>query len=158
MYDLVNGILSFPVGIRLALLLSIVFLLWIILSKPVLKILSILPWFFKKIFLGIYILFEIPISILHRKYGNEFGVIDQGLTSISEKICTFMDMLRKKMIYPKTIFGKQFFVVYLILCAYLIIPIFAHLNEKPFTFWQQSYVEKETYVIHWMENKGWFER
>lgn len=94
--------------------------------------------------------------MLHRKYGNSFGVIDQGLTSISEKICTFMDMLRKKMMHPKTIFGKQFFVVYLILCAYLIIPILAHLNEKPFTFWYQSYIDKETTVIDWMDSKGWF--
>ena len=60
------------------------------------------------------------------------------------------------MIYPKTIFGKQCFVAYLILCAYLIIPILAHLNEKPFTFCYRSYIDKETSVVDWMDSKGWF--
>lgn len=96
MHDLVDVILSFPVGVRVVLLLGIIFLLWLILTKPILKILSILPFFLKKLFWCIYFFLEIPISMLHRKYGNSFGVIDQGLTSISEKICTFMDMLRKK--------------------------------------------------------------
>lgn len=155
MHDLIDSILSLPIGVRAALLLSIIFLLWLILTKPILKILSIVPWILKKLFWHIYIFFEIPISMLHRKYGNGFGVIDQGLTSFSEKICNFMDILRKKMIYPKTIFGKQCFVVYLILCAYLIIPIWTHLDEKPFTFWYQSYIDKETSVVDWMDSKGW---
>ena len=96
MHDLVDSILSLPIGFRVALLLGIIFLLWLILTKPILKILSIVPWTFKKLFWHIYIFLEIPISILHRKYGNGFGVIDQGLTSISEKVCNFMDILRKK--------------------------------------------------------------
>ena len=59
---------------------------------------------------------------------------------------------------PNTIFSKRLLVVYLVLCAYLLVPVFANLTEKPFTFWQNYYVEKETGVIHWVENKGWIEK
>ena len=147
MHDLFKIFISLPVGARLALIFGIIFLVWLILAKPLLKI-----------FYCLYMLFEIPISILHSKFGGMFGTVDQGLTLISDKFCTFIDNLYKKMRRPNTIFSKRLLVVYLVLCAYLLVPVFANLTEKPFTFWQNYYVEKETGVIHWMENKGWIEK
>ena len=158
MHDLFKIFISLRVGARLALIFGIIFLVWLILAKPLLKIFSILPWIIKKIFYCLYMLFEIPISILHSKFGGMFGTVDQGLTLISDKFCTFIDNLYKKMRRPNTIFSKRLLVVYLVLCAYLLVPVFANLTEKPFTFWQNYYVEKETGVIHWMENKGWIEK
>lgn len=157
MNDLVNSILSLPVSLRLTILLTIMLLLWLILGRILLKLFSSVPWILKKIFLLIYMLIEIPISSLHRKYGNSFGCIDQGLAFTFKKICSFLGQLLIKMKKPKTILGKQLLVIYLILCAYLLIPLCCNFTEKPFTFWQKSYIEKEKEFIEWMEDKGWFE-
>ena len=80
MHDLFKIFISLPVGARLALIFGIIFLVWLILAKPLLKIFSILPWIIKKILYCLYILFEIPISILHSNFGGLFGTVDQGYT------------------------------------------------------------------------------
>lgn len=112
----------------------------------------------KKIFFGIYLVVEIPVSILHTKFGSIFGKIDQWLTIQTEKVCNFMEKIFRKMNKPKTIRSKWAFVIWLIITAYLLIPISANLTEKPFTFWQKSYVNKEAEIIQWMHNRGWFEK
>lgn len=54
MHDLFKIFISLPVGARLALIFGIIFLVWLILAKPLLKIFSILPWIIKKIFYCLY--------------------------------------------------------------------------------------------------------
>jgi hypothetical protein len=158
MYNLINDFLSIPVGGRAAIFTGILLLLWFAFGRLILKLVSILPWILKKIFFGIYLVLEIPVSILHTKFGSIFGKIDQWLTTQTEKVFNFMEAMFRKMNKPKTIHSKWAFVIYLILAAYLLIPISANLTEKRFTFWQKSYVNKETEIIQWMDNKGWFER
>ena len=155
--DLINTILRIPVCWRAVLFGGICFLLWLIFSKPLLKILSIIPYILKKILYGLYLILECPISMLHSKFGSFFGTIDSGLSLISEKVYDFFDKLYNNMKNPKTLFFKQIFIAYLILCAYLLIPMWLDLNEKPFTFWQHSYITNEGKIIQWMENNGWFE-
>lgn len=93
-------------------------------------------------------LFEIPISILHSKFGGMFGTVDQGLTLISDKFCTFIDNLYKKMRRPNTIFSKRLLVVYLVLCAYLLVPVFANLTEKPFNILAKLLMLKKKQVLY----------
>lgn len=104
-----------------------------------------------------YTIIEIPVSALHKKFGSIFGNIDQGLTSTAEKVYDLMEIIYLKTHKPNKIYVGRAFLVCLILIAYLLIPIAANLKEKPFTFWQQSYVEKETAVVRWMEDRGWLE-
>lgn len=158
MRDFIEAFLSIPVGGRAAIFIGVLFLLWCILGRVILKIASILPWLLKKLFLIIYMLLDIPVSILHSKFGNIFGEIDQGLAKVTEKFCDFTDKLYGKMSKPKAVYNGYVFVAYLVIASYLLIPIAANLTEKPFTFWQESYVKKEAAVIHWMEDKGWFEK
>lgn len=154
---IINTILRLHICWRAVLFGGICFLLWLIFSKPLLKIVSIIPYILKKILYGLYLILECPISMLHSKFGSFFGTIDNGLSLISEKGYVFLNKLYDNMKTPKTLFLKQIFIVYLILCAYLLIPMWLHLNEKPFTFWQNSYITNEEKIIQWMENKGWFE-
>lgn len=158
MRDLVEAFLSIPVGGQATMFFGVLFLLWCILGRLLLKLASIFPWLLKKISFGIYMILEFPVSILHSKFGSVFGDIDQGLTTGTEKVCEFMDKLFGKMNKPKTIYGGWAFVIYIVIGAYLLIPISANLTEKPFTFWQESYTEKEVAVIKWMDDKGWFEK
>ena len=147
MSEFVERFLSLPVGVRAVLFGGFLLLSWLLLARPLLKIFSIVIWLLKKIFLGLYMLLEIPISILHSKLGSVFAGLDQGLTRITEKICTFMDKCCEKMKKPKTTFGMQAFIAYLVVGAYLLIPVAANLTTNSFVFWQQSYIEKEISVI-----------
>ena len=155
--NLISDILSLPVSWRAVIFFGVLFFLWLLFAKSLLKIVSIVPFLIKKIILGLYYIFEFPISALHKYFGGLFGVLDRGLASISKKIYDFIDKLYNKMRFPKTLLKKQLFVVYLFLCAYLLIPMWAHLTEKPFTFWQQKYIENEECIIEWMKDNGWFE-
>lgn len=157
MYYLINNFLSMTIGERAAIFVGILFLLWCVFGNIILKFISILLWILKNIFLVIYILFEIPISIFHSKFGNIFGVIDQHLAINTEKICNSMDKLFKKMNKPKTIYRRRACVIYILISAYLLIPTYTNLTETPFSFWQEAYIKKETAVIQWMNDTGWLE-
>ena len=158
MYYLINNFLSMPISVRATIFISILFLLWCLFGRIILKFISILLWILKKLFLGIYILFEIPISILHSKFGSIFGIIDQCLTTSAEKVCNFMDKLFRKMNKPKTTYRKHAFIVYFFISAYLLIPTYTNLTEKPFSFLQETYVKKESAIIQWMDDNAWFEK
>ena len=157
MRALADAFLEVPIGGRAAIFIGIIVLLWCVFGKLILKLASILPWGFKKIFIWIYMLLEMPIGALHSKFGGIFGGIDQGLANISESVCAFMDKLLRKMNRPQTIYRARFLVAYLLLLAYLIIPMCANLTEKPFTFWQKSYIKSETKAVEWMNDNGWLE-
>ena len=155
MRDIIEAFLSLPIGGRATIFVGILFLLWGILGRTILKIISILPWLLKKLFFGIYILIEIPVSILHSMFGSIFGKIDQGLARFTEKFCDVMDKWYGKMNKPKTINSGRAFAVYLVIATFLLIPSVANLTEKPFTFWHESYVKREAVVVQWMDDKGW---
>lgn len=158
MHNLVQAFLSVPVGGRVTIFTGVLFLLWCTLARPILKITSFLLWLLKKLFFGIYMLLEIPVSALHSMFGSVFGGMDQGLTTGTEKVCDFLDKLFKKINKPKTIYSRWLFIVCVVIGAYLLIPIAANLTEKPFTFWQEPYIKKEMAVVQWMADKGWFEK
>lgn len=152
MLDLAEAFLSLPIGGRATIFTGVLFLLWCIFARPILKILSILLWLLKKFFFGLYMLLEIPMSILHSKFGSVFGQIDQGLTIGTEKVYNFMDKLSKKMIQPKDTYGRKALVIYLVIGAYFLIPIAANLTGKPFTFWQESYIEIERSLLELLDS------
>lgn len=158
MRNLVEVFLLMPVSIRAVTFIVVLFLVWCILAKPILKIISILLWIFKKLFFSIYVLLEIPVSILHSKFGSIFEEIDQGLTTGTKKVYDFTDKWFRKMSRPNTLYHKQTFLICVVICLYLLLPITLGVTEKPFTFWEETYVRKEASVIQWMNKKGWLEK
>lgn len=158
MHAFIKAFLLIPVEARVTILMGILVFVWCVFGKLILKIVSVLPWLLNKLFLGGYMIIEIPISILHSKYGSVFGKIDQGLTTGTEKACCFMNKLFKKMKNSKNIYTGRVIVLYLVIVAYVLIPYFANLTEKPFTFWQDWYIEKELVVYKWMDDKGWLKK
>jgi hypothetical protein len=155
MQDLVEGIFEIPIAWRAVLFFGILFLIWAIFGKLLLKMLSVIPWILNKFFWGLYILLEIPISALHRKFGSSFESTDNGWTTIMEKICVFFDTAVKKMRKPKSIYGGRIFGIYLLIAAYFLIPFWANLTERPFTFWHEAYISREMAVVAWMVDKDW---
>lgn len=154
---IVKEVLSLPIGGRAAIFFGSVLMIWLIFAKPLLKLLSIVPWIFKKMIWYLYMLLEIPVSISHRKFGGIFGAVDQGITIFFEKIHNFMEKLYQKIHNPNKLFRREIFIIYLILCAYLLIPVWANLTEEPFTFWQSTYEKNEMSIVQWMIEKGWIE-
>ena len=156
MRDLLDAFLHLPIGIRATIVSGTVFLLYWIFAGLVLRILSIIPWLLLKLTQGLYQLLEIPVSALHKLFGNAFAWLDRGLTSFAESACGFFERLHKRMKQPKTVFRGTAFLVTLVLCAHFLIPVFADLTERPFVFWQDAFVERESAVIVWLEYRGVF--
>ena len=147
MLEAIHGFLELPVAVRCTIFLGIVLILYWMLGKLALHILSLVPWLLKKLFYGLYCLLGIPVSALHRAFGGVFGKIDQGLATAAEWLCSVCDKLHAKMKKPKTMFNGRAFLIYIALGAYLLIPLGLELNEGIFTFWQESYLSKEASVL-----------
>lgn len=90
MMGIVKYYLSMPTPIRAAVLMLIILLLWAILGKKILFILSIIPFGLRFLFKKAYIVIEFPLSMLHRKLGGIFHKIENQWSKagkgIDEKI------------------------------------------------------------------------
>lgn len=159
MRDLIIIFLSAPVSVRAAIFIFLVFVLWRTFKRQILIFSSIIPWLLKNATWLVYLLIEIPISILHKEFGGAFGTFDQGWTSAIEQVYLFSEKLFKKLRNPtKVSIHRRTVFVYWGIIIYLIVPLFLNLTELPFTFWQESYVKNEMAIVKWVDNKGWLEK
>jgi hypothetical protein len=152
---MVDAFLDIPVGGRATIVVGVFFLTWCFLGRPILKLISLALWILQRLLVGIYLLIEFPISILHRKFGSVFAEIDQGFASGTNHAYSFMDKCFSKMNKPNTLFIGRAFLAYLIIGAYFLIPTAVDLTDKPFIFWQEAYMKEESALVKWMEKNGW---
>ena len=83
---LVNGYLSGPLWVRSMVTFLLLFVFWIISGRIILWILSLLPFVLRIAFRRVYLLFEIPLDMLHKGSGSAFGEINNQMSQIGGKI------------------------------------------------------------------------
>ena len=147
MRDFINGFLEIPVGIRFTIVLFAILVLYCIFGKLLFRLLSLVPFVLKALFCGLYLLIDIPVSLLHRMFGGAFAAIDQSTARISGKIYGIMDKCYAKLHNPQTIYSGRVFLIFLVLGVYFVIPPFINFNEGIFTFWQKGYIETESKIV-----------
>ena len=78
MAELWDYIMTWPTTGRVALLLSIVRILWLFSGRLLIRILSIVPFFLRYILLAFYRIVDFPLGILHSKLAGLFGQMDKA--------------------------------------------------------------------------------
>lgn len=146
------GFLELPVGIRVIIVLGIILVLYSIFGGLLYNLLSIIPFILHKLVYGLYLLIEIPISVLHKSFGGICSDIAQSIAFGFSKICSLFNKFYNVLHKPKTIYKKQAFFIYLIFTTYFLMPIILDLQLNIFTLWQKSYIMYETKLVSFIES------
>jgi len=147
MSEAIYSFLALPIAVRCTIFLFIIFMVYRIFGKLIFKVISLVPWMLNKITYGLYCLFQIPVSVLHRAFGGVFGKIDQWLANGAEWCFLRTETMHSKMKTPKKMFNGTAFLVFIILGVYLLVPMYFAFNERVFTFWQNAYLINEAKII-----------
>ncbi len=136
--------LSWPFEIRVVIWGLLLAVLWRVLGKGVCRLLSVVPWAFKRLFRGIYLILEMPVAALHKRYGSIFTKIDSYLSGFGEKIdVTLSDWYRAWKDYKGPRIGKTFLTC-AIYFAVVVCPQYFH--------WTNNALRFGNTIFHYLED------
>lgn len=150
MMGIVKYYLSMPTPIRAAVLMLIILLLWAILGKKILFILSIIPFGLRFLFKKAYIVIEFPLSMLHRKLGGIFHKIENQWSKagkgIDEKIFKWYSSWHNT---DTNYFGRVFLICF-IMVIYISLPQFIKIEHIIINFGERLYLAGESSIVTWL--------
>lgn len=149
--------LLLPLWVRASILLAVPLLLWIVLEKALLWILSLIPFLLRKFFRLFYRLLEIPVTVLHRKAGGSFYKLDNGLAQTGEKIDALLCKWYQSWHDSKK--GYRGIAVFIYLACVVLIGMPSLLKMKSYFFDSvvMAYISCEGALIEWIEEQGWYD-
>lgn len=146
-----------PYWFRVALLLFLlIVVVWMVFGKAIRWVLSMVPFILNKIFRCLYLLIEIPVTVLHKKFGSDFYKIENKLSGIGEKIDAELDYWYKEWHSPKkSSFGKTC-LVYMLCVIFVVVPSFMNTEIKILKFGEKAYDHCEMVILKWFEKREWY--
>lgn len=138
--------MSLPTPVRAAVVMLIFLLLWAILGKIILFILSIFPWILQWIFKKIYTLVELPFSALHRRLGGIFYGIENRLSKVGKGIDK--NIIKWYSFWHNAdtnYFGKVFLICFIIV-IYISLPQFIKTEHIIINFGEKLYLAGESKI------------
>ncbi|MBD5554509.1 MAG: SH3 domain-containing protein [Roseburia sp.] len=144
-----------PFGVRVAMLLLMIVVLWAIFRKVICWVLSLIPYVLIKIFRIFYLLIEMPIAALHKKWGSCFYKIDNILSLVGEKTDTVLHCWYMAWHYPKKFHLGISLLVYAVCVALIVVPSFMK-TDSNLKFGENAYRHCETRFIKWLEEREWY--
>lgn len=150
MKTLISHFFLADIRIRAAVLIALfIIVFWWILGKVIIRLASFFPYLLKSFFRGIYLLIEAPVCWIHERVGSFFYGIDNGLSSIGEKIDTFLERWYTNWKNPQNSHIALSVAVYVILLMWICVSHNAG-EEKPFNG-QAMYLKMENKLTDWLE-------
>lgn len=138
-------------------LFLLIVLLWLILGKVILRVLSVIPFLLKKVCWCFYLLLEMPVAFLHKKFGSNFGKIDHALLCAGEKIDNVMQSWYKAWHYPSKIHIGRLLIVYFACVIFIVLPTFVRVDNNILSSGKTTYERYETRFASWLEERGLYE-
>lgn len=154
---IVNAFLLLPFWARVAISFFIlIFIVWQFLGRPILWILSVVPFLLKKGFCLFYLLIEIPIAALHKRFGTFWGNIDNRMSEVGDKVERVIDCWYVVWHFPKKIRIKRSLIVY-VLCIVLIVgPSLINVDNNILKIGETLYIRGETFCVKWLGERGMY--
>lgn len=154
---IVKFFLSLPFWVRVAILLFIlIFVVWQFCGRPILWGLSGIPFLLRKIFHMFYLLIEMPVAALHKKFGMTFGKIDDRMSQIGENIDKLIERWYKAWHMPQKASLKKSLLIYVICIVFIAGPSLIHIDNRLLKTGEILYVCSEAFCINWLEEHGWY--
>lgn len=142
--------LTIPLVFRVAFLFLIVLLVWRILGKCILWICSIIPFVLEKFFALLYQIIELPVSILHKKFGTFWGRIDNAMASVGDKVVSAMDSWYNVWHTQYKFKWSRAFIIYFICLTLVVTPAYLPIETKFIRIGTDLYFSFERPIVEWV--------
>lgn len=154
MMEIVLGVyFALPLWSRVLVFLALLFLIWWRLGKPILWILSIVPYIFGKLFSVIYYIIEVPIDMLHKKFGAIFYKVDNGLAYIGSKIISFFEKWYRYWHEQYKFHLGSTILVFFICYSIIVMPSWIRFENELLSKGKELYLSGENACIEYFEIK-----
>lgn len=128
---MINYFIDFPFGIRVAIVLFLaIFVIWKLLGSKILWILSFIPFLVRKISLGLYVLIQEVLHILHKRIGWIFGTADREFVNVGKGIDERIGIWHNKWKTASKPKWKSCLLAYIIGCVIIIVPSYLKIDSK----------------------------
>ena len=157
MSGVVNYLISLPFSLRVAIgLFLLVFVVWKLGRKIILRILSVIPFLVKRIFLGVYLLIDTILSVLHKRIGWIFVTADEQFGEVCEKVdCKIGEWYTKWRGAQKTKV-KECLLIYIISCLIIIVPSYIETDNRMIKAGENAYLKCEEFIVKHIRESRWY--
>ena len=153
MFFMMRFFFTMPFWLRAAVFFLLVFVLWRFLGRAILWLLSGFPFLLQKLFLLIYYMTELPITILHKKFGGNFYKADKAAARFFGRIDSALNRWYHAW-HSKYQFNlKKAIPAYCLLLIIIIAPSFVPGKNKVLSIGETIYLSGENFVISLLEKQ-----
>lgn len=155
---MIGTFIAWPYWLRAALVLFAgMFIFGFLPGRFILWMLSIIPYLLQKIFRACYMLVELPVSLLHKKFGLSFYEADNHLSSMGEKMDAALARWYRSWHAPKKIHFGRFLLVYGACAVLVVTPSFIETKSSFLKIGESAYKSCETRFVDWSIKNGWYD-
>ena len=140
-------LLSIPFQLRVMIFLCIITILWWIIGKRTIWLLSVIPFIIKRFFFLLYQIIAFPIAMLHKRIGSAFFTIDNCVASIGAGICSFFENWYQYWRFHYKFHWGRMIIVYLLCFFYIIVPSVISIESDMLKKGEEWYLRVESVVL-----------
>ncbi|MCL2146553.1 MAG: SH3 domain-containing protein [Synergistaceae bacterium] len=147
MTDILVRIMQWPLAARVALLLLVVWFIWLVFGKLLIRVLSIVPFCIQYIMLALYILLDFPLSMLHHKFAGLFANIDISWTGIMRNAYAVTNSWYNNWKRPKKRYSAVMLLLLGIVFMWTVLPSAIGLEGAIIHGPRNSYIQVEQWLV-----------
>jgi len=148
MSEALIAILEIPLVIRVAIVMFIFWLIYLLVAQLAVRLISLVPRFFNWVWSLIYNMLSGIAHLLHSRFGKSFIGIDQTITDFFGSVYGFVDKMKlaiEKAGKTKRPFAGKVFLLVVALTIWIALPTWleSQYDENLFTMPYRMYIEFE---------------
>lgn len=116
-----------------------------------------IPFLMEKIFQCFYFLIEIPVALLHQKFGASFYKIDNWLSQTGEHVDSAIRVWYKSWHSAEKMHIRKSLLIYGVCVAFIVVPSLLKLENHILGIGETLYIRCETLFVNWLEERGWYD-
>ena len=130
MEEILKIFFELPFVPRVAICLISLIIVWAIIGKFIFWILSVIPFTLSRLFVLCFRILEIPITVLHKKYGTVFYKIDDRINDIGDKGYNILNGWYQSWHFKYKFKLGRTFLVFLICFIVIVVPYFVSFQSE----------------------------
>lgn len=156
MNALIHLFSALPLWMRASILLMFPLAIWLLLGKSLLRVLSVIPFLIRKVFHCGYLMLELPVSALHRKFGLFFCEMENRMSFVGAKIDLGLNRWHRAWRFPVKRYAGIAAIIYSLCVVLVALPGSLHIKSDWLNIGEQVFIRNESVLIQWLQEHEWY--
>lgn len=142
--------LDLSIGVRASVVLFILWLIWCLVGRWIIRLFSVVPFAMKTAILVLHRIPELPLSFLHKRFGGVFTRMDNGFSDVMGALYAKLQKPYKALRTNNTSYCGWAFLICLVGVGYFLYSEWIHEPPEFFLIWQKHYNVIEESIIRFL--------